>query len=150
MTSDLGPIRKVMKETEMMNEYIRPKITLSAEDHERLSVLAHAARHRLPDLAADLTDEIGRAHVLAKGERPENAVCMNSEVVFRDDTTGKTRTVTLVYPNEADILKGRISVMTPVGTALIGLPIGHSINWETPGGEARRLTVLSVREAQPA
>jgi regulator of nucleoside diphosphate kinase len=140
----------MMKETKMVKEHTRPKIMLSAEDHERLSVLAHAARHQLPDLAADLTDEIGRAHVLAKGERPENVVCMNSEVVFRDDTIGKTRAVILVYPEEADILKGKISVMTPVGTALIGLPVGHSINWETPNGDLRRLTVLSAREAQLA
>jgi regulator of nucleoside diphosphate kinase len=138
-----------MKETAMANGHIRPKITLSAEDHERLSTLAHAARNQLPGLAAELTNEIGRAHVLAKGQRPDKIVCMNSEVEFRDDTTGKIRTVILVYPEEADILEGRISVMTPVGTALIGLPIGHSINWETPNGDARQLTVLSVREAQP-
>ena len=127
----------------------RPPIILSAEDYGRLSILANAARKRMPDLADELADEVGRAHVLATGELPRNVVCMNSEVEFRDDTTGKIRTVILVYPEEADILKGRISVMTPVGTALIGLPIGHSINWETPNGDARQLTVLAVREAQP-
>jgi regulator of nucleoside diphosphate kinase len=123
-----------------------PEITLSAQDYQRLSVLAHAARNRQADLAAALEDEIGRAQVLADGERPGHFVCMNSEVEFRDEATGKVRTVALVYPEEADISQGKISVMTPVGTALIGLPIGHPITWETPGGEVRQLTVLSVRE----
>jgi regulator of nucleoside diphosphate kinase len=123
----------------------RPRITLSAEDHHRLSMLANAAGHRMPELAAELADEIGRAHVLAKGLQPEDIVCMNGEVTFRDDTTGKVRTVTLVYPEEADIAQAKISVMTPVGTALIGLPRGRSITWETPNGETRQLTVLAVR-----
>ena len=137
----------------MANEYTakseslaKPGITLSANYYERLSALAHAARNRLPDLAAELADEIGRAQVLAKGEMPKHFVSMNSEVEFRDDTTGKVRTVTLVYPEEADISQGKISVMTPVGTALIGLRTGHSITWETPSGEMRQLTVISARE----
>lgn len=125
----------------------KPRITLTAEDYERLSALADAASSRTPDLAAGLADEIARAHVLARGRHPEHIVCMNSEIEFRDDTTGKVQNVTLVYPGEADILRARISVLTPVGTALIGLRSGHSIAWETPAGQVRRLTVLSVRES---
>lgn len=136
----------------MMNENIptrashaNPGIALSAHDHQRLSTLAHATRNRLPDLAAALADEIGRAQLLADGELTGHFVGMNSEVEFRDEATGKIRIVTLVYPEEADISQGKISVLTPVGTALIGLPIGQPITWETPGGEMRQLTVLSVR-----
>jgi regulator of nucleoside diphosphate kinase len=70
---------------------------------------------------------------------------MNSEVEFRDETTGRVRTITLVYPEDADISHGKVSVMTPVGTALIGLRAGHSITWEAPSGEMRELTVNSVR-----
>ena len=125
-----------------------PKIVLSAEDYEGLHSLARAASNRLPDLAAELAEEIGRAQVLAKGEVPERSVRMNSEVEFRDHTTGKVRTVTLVYPNEADISAGKISVMTPVGTALIGLPVGETISWETPNGELRQLTVLSTSDSE--
>jgi regulator of nucleoside diphosphate kinase len=126
----------------------RPAITLSADDYERLSVLANAASKRTPELADELADEIGRARVLAKGEPARHSVRMNSEVEFRDDTAGKVQTVTLVYPDEADISKRRISVLTPIGTALIGLSSGDSIMWETPGGEVRQLTVLSVRESE--
>jgi regulator of nucleoside diphosphate kinase len=125
----------------------KPRITLSNDDYERLSALADAASSRMPDLAADLAEEIGRARVLAKGRRPEHVVCMNSEVEFRDHTTGKVQKVTLVYPGEADISLGKVSVLTPVGTALIGLRAGHSITWETPAGQVRRLTVLSVRQS---
>jgi regulator of nucleoside diphosphate kinase len=124
----------------------KPTITLLAEDYERLSILAHAARKRMPDLADELSDEIGRAHVLAKGKHPQHIVCMNSEVEFRDGTTGKVQKVTLVYPDEADISQRKVSVLTPVGTALIGLRNGHSITWKTPNGEVRQLTVLSVRQ----
>jgi regulator of nucleoside diphosphate kinase len=112
-------------------------------------MLAHAARNRMPDLADELADEIGRAHVLARGRRSKHIVCMNSEVEFRDDTTGKARRVVLVYPEEADISQDKVSVLTPVGTALIGLPAGQSITWETPSGEVRQLTVLAVRDHRP-
>jgi len=127
----------------------KPRIRLSAEDYERLSQLAHAASHAMPDLVPVLTEELERAHVVADG-RPEHTVCMGSEVAFRDDSTGKVETVTLVYPGDADISRRRISVMTPIGTALIGLSVGDSIPWETRSGELRLLTVLDVREPEPA
>jgi regulator of nucleoside diphosphate kinase len=130
--------------------HARPAVTLSVEDYERLSVLAHAARKHMPDLADELAEEIGRARVLARGKHPQHIVSMNSEVEFRDDTTGRIQTVTLVYPEDADISQRKISVLTPVGTALIGVRNGHSITWETPNGEVRQLTVLSVREPQPS
>jgi len=128
----------------------RPPIMLSTEDYERLSILANAARKRMPDLADELAEEVGRARVLAAGELPRNVVCMNSEVEFRDETTGKIQRVTLVYPDDADISERKVSVLTPVGTALIGLQGGSSISWTTPNGEVRRLTVVSVRAPETA
>jgi regulator of nucleoside diphosphate kinase len=125
---------------------VKPAIILSAKDYNRLSTLAHAARNRLPDLASELAEEIGRARVLSRDEIADHFVGMNDEVEFRDDTAGRVRHVTLVYPDEADISQGKISVMTPVGTALIGLRTGHSITWKTPLGETRQLTVVSVRK----
>jgi regulator of nucleoside diphosphate kinase len=121
---------------------LKPRITLSGDDYERLSALAKAAMNRMPQLAAELSAELDRAHVLADGSKPEGTVSMNSTVEFRDETTGKVQTVTLVYPVDADILQGKVSVLTPVGTALIGLHAGQSISWHTPSGEPRQLTVL--------
>jgi regulator of nucleoside diphosphate kinase len=129
---------------------LKPRITLTVRDHEKLSSLARAAAGTMPDIAAALTEELDRAHVAASGRHPDNIVCMGCEVEFRDDLTGKTQTVTLVYPEEADISKGRISVLTPIGTALIGLRAGGAITWETRSGEVRRLTVLHVRAPQLA
>lgn len=128
----------------------KPRITLTAADHDRLSQLARAASHTMPDTAAELMDELDRAQVLAAGRHPVDTVCMGCEVVYRDDTTGRVQTVTLVYPNEADIAKGKVSVLTPIGTALIGLAVGKSINWHTRNGEMKRLTVLEVREPTTA
>jgi regulator of nucleoside diphosphate kinase len=124
----------------------QPTIVISAEDFQRLSSLANAARNSTPHLADELADEIGRAHVLAEGEHAQEIVCMNSEVEFRDDTTGKVQRVTLVYPDKADISRRKVSILTPVGTALIGVRKGHSITWETPKGDSRQLTVLSVHK----
>ncbi len=124
----------------------KPRITLTAEDHERLSQLARAAANSMPDVASELMDELDRAQVLAKGRHPVDTVCMGCEVVYRDYTTGRVQTITLVYPHEADIAKGKASVLTPVGTALIGLAVGKSINWRTRVGDMKRLTVLEVRE----
>jgi regulator of nucleoside diphosphate kinase len=128
---------------------IKPQITLAAEDYERLSQLARAAADAMPDQASILTEELERAHVVAEG-RPERTVCMGSEVAYRDDSTGKVETVTLVYPGDADISRRRISVMTPIGTALVGLGVDDSITWETRSGELRLLTVLHVHAPQPA
>ena len=123
----------------------KPRITLTTADHQKLLVLAGAAANTVPDLASELADELERAHVLPEGRSAADAVCMGCEVDFRDDIAGRVQTVTLVYPSEADISKGRISVLTPVGTALVGLPVGKSINWTTRTGETKRLTVLQVR-----
>jgi regulator of nucleoside diphosphate kinase len=72
---------------------------------------------------------------------------MGCEVEFRDESNGRIQRVTLVDPSEADIGQGKVSVLTPVGTALIGLRTGTSITWETRTGQLKRLTVMKVRRA---
>jgi regulator of nucleoside diphosphate kinase len=85
-----------------------------------------------------------------RGVTPIDVVCMGSEVVYRDHTTGRIQTVILDYPNEADIAKGRVSVLTPIGTALIGLASGKSIDWRMRSGEMKRLTVLQFGSPRPS
>jgi regulator of nucleoside diphosphate kinase len=137
------------RKTRTASGAIKPRITLAPQDYEKLSQLARAAASSMPDVASVLADELERAHVLADG-RSGQSVRMGGEVEFRDDTTGKVQTVTLVYPGDADISQGKISILTPVGAALIGLAAGDSITWETRSGELRQLTVLRIREPQPA
>jgi regulator of nucleoside diphosphate kinase len=122
-----------------------PRIKVTEEDHRRLSGLASAAMNRMPEVATSLADELDRA-VLVRSGKAAGFVRMGCQVEFRDDTTGKVQAVTLVYPGEADIGEGRISVLTPVGAALLGLSNGQSIKWATRTGVAKRLTVLDVRE----
>ncbi len=128
----------------------KPAITLTAEDHEKLSRLVDAAETTMPEIADELGTEIDRAKVLPRGRAATDTVSMGAEVVYRDDLTGEVRTVTLVYPHEADIDLGRASVLTPIGTALIGLPVGKSIGWTTRQGANKKLTVLEVRQPDPS
>lgn len=123
---------------------LKPRITILAADHERLSTLARAAAHTLPDVATVLAEELDRARVVADAKRAHPFVRMDHEVEFRDDVAGTVRKVTLVYPENADIGQGKISVLTPIGAALIGVGVGESISWETRNGEVKRLTVLQV------
>jgi regulator of nucleoside diphosphate kinase len=77
-------------------------------------------------------------------------VAIGRAVTYRDETTGQEHTVTPVYPEDADIARGQISILTPIGVALIGLAEGASLHWETRAGKRRILTVLHVTSQQAA
>lgn len=121
-----------------------PPITLRRSDRERLALLAEAAAEKYPQTADFLAREIERATIVADDDPLPGIVAMESELVFRDDVSGQDKRVTLVYPPAADVAAGRISVLTPIGSALIGLSAGQSITFATPSGEQRSLTVLQV------
>ena len=95
-----------------------------------------------------LLDEIDRAAICERPDIPPHVVTMGSSVTFIDEKSGAERTVRLVYPAEADIANGRMSILTPVGAGLIGLSVGQSINWPDRGGVEHRLTIIAVE--QPA
>lgn len=124
-----------------------PNILLTTDDSERLRRLADAASEKFPRTAEFLAREVDRAALVDVGEATSNLVTMGTQVVYRDDDTSKTRSVILVYPDEADLDEGKISVLTPIGAALIGLSVNQSIEFETPTGATRSLTVMSVRKA---
>jgi regulator of nucleoside diphosphate kinase len=117
-----------------------PTIYLTEDDLERLSRLLEGQSGRF----AKLEGELSRAVVVPREQIPPDVVTMNSRVLFEEETSGERREVTLVYPREADIDAGRISVLVPVGTALLGLRVGQSIDWVLPSGEKRRYRVISV------
>lgn len=122
---------------------LKPKIVLSEDDHRKLIALALAGSGHTSEAAEDLLYEIERARVVPAPKLAQSVVRMGSRVTYRPDN-GPERTVTLVYPAEADIAQGRISALTPVGTALIGLDVGQSITWEGRDGHKHVLTVLAV------
>ncbi len=88
-----------------------------------------------------LAEELERAIVVPPDRIPKNLVTMNSRLIYSDESTGTTREVELVYPDEAAPMAGRISVLAPVGCALLGLSVGQSIDWNFPNGEVHRLKV---------
>lgn len=92
----------------------------------------------------DLAEELDRAIVVPSDRIQKNTVTMHSRVIYRDESTGTTREVELVYPDEADPMMGRVSVLAPVGCALLGLSAGQSIDWDLPGGKVLRLRVERV------
>jgi regulator of nucleoside diphosphate kinase len=120
-----------------------PPIALTAGECDRLRRLVDAANASQKTVAF-LTREIERAEIVDPTHLCNGVVQMGSAVEFRDESTMKVRTVTLVYPNEADVDAGKISVLTPIGAALIGLSVGQSIEWELPVGGRRMLTVLKA------
>lgn len=121
-----------------------PVIAISAHDADRLRHLAEAAAEKYPATAEFLAREIDRAEIVPGGRPMHGVVSMQSEVTFRDDVSGQTRTVTLVFPDEANVDAGKISVLTPIGAALIGLSAEQTIEFQTPAGGWRSLTVIKV------
>ena len=126
---------------------LKPTLVLSETDHKQLTILALAGLNTSSDIAEDLLSEIERAHIVPEKDIPGEVVRMGSSVTYRPDN-GAERTVTLVYPADADISQGRVSVLTPIGTALIGLAQGQSITWVARDGKKHALTVLSVKQPE--
>lgn len=116
-----------------------PALVLSETDAERLSALALRAIDAQPVVAGLLLAEIERAEVRPDPQTPDKAVGMGATVQFLDEVSGRRRTVELVYPQDADIAAGRISVLTPIGAGLIGLSEGQTIAWPDRDGHTRLL-----------
>lgn len=121
---------------------LSPSLTIARSDHQQLARLALAGSGHSADAADDLLFELDRAQIVADLAVPPDVVRMGSRVRFR---TGRDeRNVTLVWPAEADIAERRISILTPVGTALIGLRAGQSITFRARDARPQMLTVLAV------
>ena len=123
----------------------KPRIVVSEADHGRLMRLADSLYDNAPELADALIGELERAAVKPAGKVPTDTAQMGSAVEY-ETGDGQTRRVILVYPGEAEISAGKVSILTPIGTALIGLSPGQSIDWTARDGRAHRLTVLAVEQ----
>ncbi|OON61973.1 nucleoside diphosphate kinase regulator [Massilia sp. KIM] len=127
---------------------MKPSITVSWLDLERLERLLD----RLPAAQAGardaLLDELGRADMVEPWEMPPDVVTMNSRVRFSFDDADEEVTLTLSYPKDMKDSAEQLSVLTPVGTALLGLRVGDSIAWRRPGGGEFKVTVRGI-EFQP-
>lgn len=126
----------------MRTHTLRPRITVARSEHQQLLALAVSGNGSAAD---SLWDEMERARVVADPKLPIDVVRMGSRVQYRTDRDEELEVV-LVFPVAADISEGKISVLTPVGAALIGLRAGQSITWEARDGRKHALTVLAVHQ----
>lgn len=121
----------------------RPPIILSETEADRLSALALQAETTAPQVAGLLLEEIERAEIRPDTAMPSHVARMHSVVRFAGED-GRPRSVLLVYPAEADIAAGKVSILTHVGAGLIGLSPDQAIPWPDRDGRERTLKVLDV------
>ena len=124
-----------------------PPIVVSRRDAARLDALLDSPRWQNDATAEALMGELTRAEVVDNDAMPTDVVGMHSRVECVDENSGEKHTLTLVFPHEADAGAGRISIMAPVGSALLGLSVGQSIDWSTPQGRPLKLRVTDVHPA---
>ncbi len=130
-----------------MNAEGLPPITVTEHDFVRLGDLVEGhARGRDASLVARLCDELARATVLPTEEVPPDVVTLGSLVTYRDLNRGVSHEVKLVLPGQADAQEGGVSVLAPVGCALLGLAVGQAIEWPLPAGRVGRFQLTAVQQ----
>jgi regulator of nucleoside diphosphate kinase len=121
-------------------------IFVTDNDRKRLeSLLASEVADAIgpKDHLRGLREELLRAHTVSSAGIPPDVITMNSTVRLRDLDTDEVETYTLVYPRNADIWSDKLSILAPIGTAILGYRVGDVVSWPVPGG-TRRLTVEEV------
>jgi regulator of nucleoside diphosphate kinase len=125
---------------------MKNSIHITSQDKERLEeLLAEVeAKHSLKhdDLTA-LLEEVDRAVIVDPKEVPPDLITMNSRADILDLDSGETVTFTLVFPSEADVDEGKISVLAPIGSGMLGYRVGDEFEWQVPAG-IRRMRVTGV------
>lgn len=122
----------------------KPEITLSRLDADRLEQLLDAMGSKSFPGRAELQAEIGRARIVEPEQISPTIVTMNSSVRFRVESTDREFSLTLVYPKDADGSSDKISILAPVGSALLGLNEGDTITWPAPGGNHIKVKIIEV------
>lgn len=124
---------------------VLPHLRVTRGDLERLRTVVERNLDGPLGSSAELLElELERAQVLPSDDVPPNLVTMCSRLRYEVIETSKQRELTLVYPEETDAGEAKVSVLAPVGTALLGLSAGDAIRWPLPGGRVRTLRVLEV------
>ena len=122
----------------------RPEITITSLDADRLYNLIESLPQNSIAGQAELEAELARANVVAPNEVPPTTVTMNSTVKFIIESTNHEFELTLVYPKDLDSSGQKISILAPIGSALLGLSVGDEIEWPKPGGGALKVKLKEV------
>lgn len=122
----------------------RPKIIISSLDAERLDNLLDSLGNKQFPGKDELLAELDRADIVAPEKMPPNIVTMNSTVKFKEVTSGKEFSLTLIYPQENKNNDAVVSILAPVGSALLGLTEGDTIQWPKPGGGLLSVEIIEV------
>lgn len=122
----------------------RPAIVINEFDAERIDRLLEQPAYAALPVAAALNVELDRAQMCSPQTMPADVVTMNSQVRFRDLTSAEERVRTLVFPAQLTDSNTQLSVIAPVGAALLGLRVGDTIHWDLPGGTTTHLEVLEL------
>ncbi len=121
-------------------------IFVTARDVEKIQDLIRDARrgvYRMSPYLDQLAGELARATIIEAGSMPPDVIAMHSQAILVDEETGEEMELTLVFPDEADPIEGKISVLAPIGTAMLGYRTGDMFEWDTPGG-MRKIRVVKV------
>ncbi|NCA82145.1 MAG: nucleoside diphosphate kinase regulator [Opitutae bacterium] len=122
------------------------QIYITAPDRQRLNDMvetALAAKNRDATFLKELARELAIAETVDPKSVPPDVVTMNSRVVVKDLDAGETSEYTLVFPEQADVSQGRLSVVSPIGTAILGYRKGATLTWHTPGGP-RQIQIVDI------
>jgi regulator of nucleoside diphosphate kinase len=124
---------------------VEKNLLLTQQDFDRLIDLTRSRQYRATfgGIIADLERELQRGSVVAPADAPKGVVTMHSRVRVRDAKSDESDTYVLVYPPEADISQGRLSVLSPLGMALLGERSGKVVEFDAPAG-TRRLKIEKV------
>jgi regulator of nucleoside diphosphate kinase len=125
--------------------YAAPPLVVSSLDLERIEALLEMPAHRHFPGAEALRAELARASIVEPEQMPADVVTMNSTARVADVAGGEEYELTLVYPREADGDPGKVSVLAPVGSAILGLRVGATIQWPMPGGRQLALRITAIR-----
>ena len=121
-------------------------ILITEVDRQRLIDLivnARAGEYRGSIYLEQLRGELDRAQIVTSQEIPADVITMNSKVVLVDLESGEEETYTLVYPENANTAEGKISILAPIGTAMLGYRVGDIFEWQVPAG-TRRLKIEKI------
>lgn len=126
---------------------VPPPLKIDQALHDRLRYFAEHALDASPQVAQHLLDEIDRAELCPSAELPPDVVSVGSRVRYRDQRSGRESLVVLAWPDQTDLAARKVSVLSPIGAALIGLSVGQRIAWSVEDGQLHCLEVLEVAPA---